>query len=97
MLILEILKRNEAEISKLLKDEKGTMGDQTQGKLDFDSMVANILNEHKDEIRKNVEQQSKLISNRLQQRQVLHWMKRTPNITNTKGLNVTTRNILLTR
>ena len=30
-------------------------------------MVANILSEHKDEIKRNVEQQSKLISNRLQQ------------------------------
>ena len=30
-------------------------------------MVANILSEHRDEIKRNVEQRSKLISNRLQQ------------------------------
>ena len=69
ILVTDILKRNEAKVSKLLKVEQVAKGQLGQGKSDFDIMVANILNEHKDEIKKNVEQQSKLISNRLQQRQ----------------------------
>ena len=57
----DILKQNEGAISKLFKDQ------QQEENVDFDSMVSNILSEHKDEIKRNVEQQSKLISNRLQQ------------------------------
>lgn len=42
-----------------------------QENIDFDSMVANILSEHKDEIQRNVEQQGKLISKRMQLHQLV--------------------------
>ena len=56
------LKQNKGTISKLFK------GRQQEENVDFDRIVANILSEHKDEIKRNVEQQkSKLVSNRSQE------------------------------
>ena len=61
-IISDSLKQHEGTISKLFT------GRQLEESVVFDRMVANILSEHKDEIKRNVEQQkSKLVSNRSQE------------------------------
>ena len=57
------MKENEGAVGQIYNEQK------RQENVDFDSMVANILTEHKDEIKKNVEQQQ-LITSRLQRQQV---------------------------
>ena len=61
-IISDISRQNEGTISKLFT------GRQQEESVDFDRMVANILSEHKDEIKRNVEQQkSKLVPNKSQE------------------------------
>ena len=61
-IISDISRQNEGTISELFTAR------QQEESVDFDRMVANILSEHKDEIKRNVEEQKcKLVSNRSQE------------------------------